>query len=746
MPPTGASATGRKRPAPADAPAPPAKVAATKSVGSKAHPARATRSAAPPRAAPKRRAPRRAALRGPVERAAEPGKVADKGATAGRAMGGVPGRGRRARRAPATRKDAGGGRGARPAAAALPPPMTAVHLNTFIATDIASIAPPTHPTPLPSATTPLAASPRAVPDPTPAPLAKTNADSADSAADAVPTSPLAPAPTARAPLDSGWFDPADPAKVALVRRALQGDFLAPPPGHAPVARATEARALDAAVAACLASGRGGVVWVSGRSGTGKSLTANAVLAAPNAAWRGAPRGAPAGAPPPAAVWLNCFLLETPSSAPSRLADALEAAAAWDGRLPRLVVPATARPAAGRRDGEPADAALDRARRAAAALSAAPSGGGVVIVLDEADAVATGATPPLRALLSLAAAPDARVALIAIANAADADRRLARLDGGREPVASIHFEPYAPSALASLLGARVASLPGAAFHPRALRLVAARVAARGGDARAAVKAAGRALELACADAGAGVGAAGGAPKAPPAPAPTPLSPRNPAAQPLSPAAAAARPAPPPATTAPPPLVRLVGLHHADAACAAATDAWGERAVADLPPACQFALVALLRAARAAARGGGGGGGALAALAGRPAFCAPAAPRAKVGGSSFSVSCPVTAAAPKKKPAAAAAPPAGAALDAVLAAHAKLCARLGVRAAPSADVAASLAALEGAGLAELSRGAERPRVGGRSRAEAGRRAAPRVGVDAVRGALAGTRLLAACLEDW
>lgn len=260
MPPTGASATGRKRPAPADAPAPPAKVAATKSVGSKAHPARATRSAAPPRAAPKRRAPRRAALRGPVERAAEPGKVADKGATAGRAMGGVPGRGRRARRAPATRKDAGGGRGARPAAAALPPPMTAVHLNTFIATDIASIAPPTHPTPLPSATTPLAASPRAVPDPTPAPLAKTNADSADSAADAVPTSPLAPAPTARAPLDSGWFDPADPAKVALVRRALQGDFLAPPPGHAPVARATEARALDAAVAACLASGRGGVVY------------------------------------------------------------------------------------------------------------------------------------------------------------------------------------------------------------------------------------------------------------------------------------------------------------------------------------------------------------------------------------------------------------------------------------------------------------------------------------------------------
>ena len=108
-------------------------------------------------------------------------------------------------------------------------------------------------------------------------------------------------------------------------------------------------------------------------------------------------------------------------------------------------------------------------------------------------------------------------------------------------------------------------------------------------------------------------------------------------------------------------------------------------------------------------------------------------------------------------------AGAPLEAVLAANASLCERLGVRPPPAAEVTAAVAALEGAGLVESSRflgggGRGRGRPGGGDAGASGggggaggggggasRRVAPRVGLDAVRGALAGTRLLAACLED-
>ena len=102
-------------------------------------------------------------------------------------------------------------------------------------------------------------------------------------------------------------------------------------------------------------------------------------------------------------------------------------------------------------------------------------------------------------------------------------------------------------------------------------------------------------------------------------------------------------------------------------------------------------------------------------------------------------------------------AGAPLEAVLAANAALCERLGVRPPPAAEVSAAVAALEGAGLVESSAAAGGKAMGmgvgrGRGRGKGGggagassRRVAPRVGMDAVRGALAGTRLLAACLED-
>ena len=94
---------------------------------------------------------------------------------------------------------------------------------------------------------------------------------------------------------------------------------------------------------------------------------------------------------------------------------------------------------------------------------------------------------------------------------------------------------------------------------------------------------------------------------------------------------------------------------------------------------------------------------------------------------------------------------------LAANAALCERLGVRPPPAAEVSAAVAALEGAGLVESSAAAGGKAMGmgvgrGRGRGKGGggagassRRVAPRVGMDAVRGALAGTRLLAACLED-
>lgn len=93
-------------------------------------------------------------------------------------------------------------------------------------------------------------------------------------------------------------------------------------------------------------------------------------------------------------------------------------------------------------------------------------------------------------------------------------------------------------------------------------------------------------------------------------------------------------------------------------------------------------------------------------------------------------------------------AGAPLEAVIAANAALCERLGVRPPPAAEVSAAVAALEGAGLVEASclggKGKGKGRGGGGG-VGASRCFAPRVGLDAVRGALAGTRLLAACLED-
>ena len=59
-----------------------------------------------------------------------------------------------------------------------------------------------------------------------------------------------------------WFDPADAAKVALARRALQGAPPPPPPGCAPLARAVEARATARSAsrssAAALASASGGL--------------------------------------------------------------------------------------------------------------------------------------------------------------------------------------------------------------------------------------------------------------------------------------------------------------------------------------------------------------------------------------------------------------------------------------------------------------------------------------------------------
>ena len=548
-------------------------------------------------------------------------------------------------------------------------------------------------------------------------------------------SPLAAAPSPVLPPNTDWFDAADPAKVAAVRVALQGDPPALRRGALPVGRAAEARALDTALARALASGRGGVAWVSGRSGSGKSLAVKALLDAPGAAWRAAPRAAPPRAPPVASVWLNCMLLQYPGDAASRLADALDAARGWSGgggaaATLRPVVHAADRPrsAAAATASEPHDDALDRARRAAAALSTPRAGGGVVIVLDEADALATGCPAcPLRALLALAAAPAANAVVVAVANAADAGLRLARAataDGGRDPVASIHFDPYGAAALAAVLTTRLAPLPGAAFHPRALRLLTTRVAARGGDARAAVKAAVKALELAGEDAA----AVAAAPR------------RERDGAPLSPTSAALRRAS--ASSAPAATAStntLVGLHHADAAAGAASgDAWAERAVADAPPAAQFALVALLRASRRAAVKPAASATATGAAASAP-------PPAFGIKRALHVSCPPCAPPRKAAQALRRAPPPGAPFDAVFAAHSALCVRLGVRPASSADVTAALASLESSGLADINRGAERPRVGGRSMAEAGRRAVPRVGMDAVRGALAGTRLLAACLEE-
>ena len=527
------------------------------------------------------------------------------------------------------------------------------------------------------------------------------------------------------PIRSKWRPCAWPCRATRPPRAG---------GALPVGRAAEARALDTALARALASGRGGVAWVSGRSGSGKSLAVKALLDAPGAAWRAAPHGAPPRAPPVASVWLNCMLLQYPGDAASRLADALDAARGWSGggggaATLRPIVHAADRPrsAAAATASEPHDDALDRARRAAAALSAPRAGGGVVIVLDEADALATGGPAcPLRALLSLAAAPSANAVVVAVANAADAGLRLARAataDGGRDPVASIHFDAYGAAALAAVLATRLAPLPGAAFHPRALRLLTTRVAARGGDARAAVKAAVKALELAAEDASAVAAAPRGESDG----------------APLSPTSASLRRAPAspaPATTT---TNTLVGLHHADAAVGAASgDAWAERAVADAPPAAQFALVALLRASRRAA--------VKPAASATTTGAAASAPSPAFGiKRALHVSCPPCAPPRKAAQALRRAPPPGAPFDAVFAAHSALCVRLGVRPASSADVAAALASLESSGLADITRGAERPRVGGRSMAEAGRRAVPRVGMDAVRGALAGTRLLAACLEE-
>lgn len=764
----------------------------------------------------------------------------------------------------------------------------------------------------------------APPSPAAAPAAVTQEEAPAPPLSSATLPPLRPAPLPVLPLNPAWFDAGCPSKVAAVRAALLDDPPPPPPGCAPHCRSAEAAALDRAADAALARPRGGVVWVTGRSGTGKSLTARAVLgrsgrvsartaAAGGWAGLGAGLGAGVGAgaagpcssgstppaaalPSPPVVWVNCLELACPGDVYARVADGLAAfaaaaaaitaggavsasaaassrakaalaaarrAAAWRAAHPILSV-STDLPPPDR--GEPGDDALARARAALAALSAPGAGGGAVIVLDEADALdrggegggggggagmpggggvagggpaASGAPsatvpsnrplPPLRRLLdalTVGAPAGARAAVVAVANTVDLALRVggaavapAPCGPGPSSASSttsassvIHFHPYDAPALATLLAARLAGLPGAAFAPRGLDLLARRVAGRCGDMRAAVGAAARALELAARDAAAAgvdgmevdaemeallagrkapavvVAGPKGAPSG--GSGPRPLS-RAPSSVPAIASSSTAPSGPAP--------VSMAHIAAAASAGAGADGGWdgaggggdADAALRALPALQQLVLVAALLAGREAAAAVG------AAVA--AAHCAPEPARAPVGSgglftgavqriprarsgvplapplapaSRSTLFSPAPVIPPRLRPLAA-----GVRLDDVATAYAALARRLGFPAESASAVREAAAALAGCGLADLvtpgeggggkkggggggGKGGAGPKkgsgVGGagaasKAKAADGTKAAtgssarlvPRVGLAAVRGALEGSRLAAACV---
>lgn len=106
---------------------------------------------------------------------------------------------------------------------------------------------------------------------------------------------------------------------------------------------------------------------------------------------------------------------------------------------------------------------------------------------------------LYTLFSMAAAPGSRLVLVTIANAINAAERFApRLVSMRAEPTQIVFKPYNEAQLAQIVQCRLALAAGSEeappiFDDAALRIIARRVSARSGDARAMLEAAAQAIQ-------------------------------------------------------------------------------------------------------------------------------------------------------------------------------------------------------------------------------------------------------------
>ena len=215
-------------------------------------------------------------------------------------------------------------------------------------------------------------------------------------------------------------------------------------------------------------GDGGVLYVCGVPGTGKTACMSEVLAAAR------PRARAAGTQ---FVSLNCLQLPTPQHAYSKL---------WERLSGQRLGPA-------------------RARDALQAAFAPSVGGGAarrrfatLIVLDEIDMLMTRDQSVLYNLFEWPLQPGARLAVVGISNTHDLDQRVLPRIGSRLTEAKLAFQPYGVAQIAGILRGRLAACAPearAALDATALELAARKVASETGDVRRALELLRRAVEIA-----------------------------------------------------------------------------------------------------------------------------------------------------------------------------------------------------------------------------------------------------------
>ncbi|GBF97789.1 origin recognition complex subunit [Raphidocelis subcapitata] len=210
-------------------------------------------------------------------------------------------------------------------------------------------------------------------------------------------------------------------------------------------------------------GDGGVLYVCGVPGTGKTACMVEVLASARA------RAKAAGTQ---FVSLNCLQLPTPQHVYSKL---------WERLSGQHLGPARARDA----------------------LQTAFCGSGrrrfsTLIVLDEIDMLMTRDQAVLYNLFEWPLQPGARLSVVGISNTHDLDQRVLPRIGSRLTEAKLAFQPYSVAQISSILKGRLAACSEAArarLDGTALELAARKVASETGDVRRALELLRRAAEIA-----------------------------------------------------------------------------------------------------------------------------------------------------------------------------------------------------------------------------------------------------------